>query len=296
MKKGSDLPTWLGLDAGLGAQFEVCYNSLEPAVVNGSNNGRTRDDLPQADRVGGVKVDGKLRMKYLRSRQRYVRMLKSKVESAMLGGEVLDAYDGFLRLCVLNSGRGEELYFDDPEDGAGEPEYIPSLQACLPGLKRMSAGVAGGLSRLEGLARGLAVLIDKGNESSLGLPGGYVAVSPEVISRVSGKVVMEQCGYFIGEVRRTLVGPDCMCLDGACRSCLALLPKLRAEVEATVGRIQGGGKLYVDGGGGGTPGKTLREIMELIGPVKMVDAKDVHHLANKIGRHMKDMDENDHLN
>ena len=292
IKKSSDLPSWLSLDSGLGAQFEFCYTNLEPAVSNGSNNGRTRDDLALADREGGAKVDVKLRMKYLRSRQRYVRMLKSKVEECMMGGEVLDAYDNFLRLCVMNLGREEEIYFDDPEDGANEHEYIPGVVECLAGLRRMSAGVGGGIKRLEGLAKAMAVLIDKGNESNLGLPSTYVGVSPEVISRINGKTIKEQCEHFVNEVRRVLVSPECMCLDGACRSCLALLPKLQAEVNIIVGRIAGGGKLYVDGG---NSGKILREIMELLRPVKLVDAKDVHYLANKVMRHMKDMDENDQL-
>lgn len=157
---------------------------------------------------------------------------------------------------------------------------------------RMSNSVAGELSRMEGLIISLAVLLDKDNESNLGLPGNYVAISSEVLSRINGKVLKDQVEYFVSEVKRVLTSDRCLCLDGACRSCLALLPKLKVEVEIVLKRIAGGGKLF-DGENKG--GVLLAEIVDLMEAVKLVDAKDVHFLAATVQKHMTAMDENDNL-
>lgn len=79
-------------------------------------------------------------------------------------------------------------------------------------------------------------------------------------------------------------------MDGACRACLALIPKLFASVRATKVRLSTGGKLYEDGDESGI---LLADIMGLLEAVKLVDAKDVHFLQNDIQRHMRDLDDND---
>jgi len=213
MKKGSDLPTWMSHDTGMGHNFELCYDSSVSAIANGISNGRTKADLGEGD----MGVEKKMRVKYSRCRQEYIRVLKVRVERGVLGGDVIESYDSFLKLCMFNLDKDHECYFDDPQHLQNDPEYVPSLIECLPTVGRMRESVGAGLKRMEGLARGIAVLVDKGNESNLGLPDKYVGIGAEVLNRINGKVLRDQTAYFISEIKRCLVSSQCMCLDGACR-------------------------------------------------------------------------------
>ena len=87
---------------------------------------------------------------------------------------------------------------------------MPSLVISLPGVSRMCGSVAGRLRRLKGLARGIAVLCDKGNASGVALPVTYSSIAPAVVSRINGKVLLDQVEYFNREVERILTGEDCL--------------------------------------------------------------------------------------
>ncbi|GMH79981.1 hypothetical protein TL16_g08348 [Triparma laevis f. inornata] len=285
MKKNSALPSWMANSPD--QQFSCVYNDLNAAMANGNICGRTKSELAGA--IANT-ADAKLRLLFRKGRHEYVETLKEEIEDYIVKGDILEAYDSFVKVCSFNLEKQHEIYFEDPEDDENDAEYIPSLISSLPGVYRMSNSVAGRLRKLEGLARGLAVLCDHKNESNIGLPVSYVSIAPAVISRINGKVLVDQVEFFVKEIRRILTSEECLCLDGACRACLALIPKLFASVRATKVRLSTGGKLYEDGDESGI---LLADIMGLLEAVKLVDAKDVHFLQNDIQRHMQDLDDND---
>ena len=227
---------------------------------------------------------------YRKGRHEYVETLKEEIEDFITKGDIIEAYDSFVKVCSFNLEKQHEIYFEDPEDDENDAEYIPSMTTSLPGIYRMCNSVAGRLRKLEGLARGIAVLCDNKNESNIGLPVSYVSIAPAVISRINGKVLVDQVEFFVKEIRRILTSEECLCLDGACRACLALIPKLVASVRATKVRMATGGKLFEDGD---EAGSLLADIMGLLEAVKLVDAKDVHFLQTDIQNAMRDLDDND---
>lgn len=169
--------------------------------------------------------------------------------------------------------------------------------SCCSDMYRMVNSVAGEIKRLEGIVRGLAVLIDKTNLSGFGMPMHYVAIPAEVLSRINAGCMMDMCDYFVTCVRRILTSSECLQLDGACRACLSLLPSLESEVKIVVERIKSGGKLFDTDGGGGeeSGGEILANIVELLESVKLVAAKDVHGLLTNMQMEFRDLDENDLL-
>ena len=99
----------------------------------------------------------------------------------------------------------------------------------------------------------------------------------------------------MNELRRVLTyTTSCLCLslDGACRSCLALLPKLSAAVKVVKVRISTGGKLFEDGD---AAGGLLADIMGFLEAVKLVDGKDVFHQHVELQRQFRDLDDNDDI-
>ncbi|GMH92045.1 hypothetical protein TrVE_jg2776 [Triparma verrucosa] len=286
MKKNSALPSWMSNAPD--QQFSCVYNEMSAAEANGHICGRTKCEL--AKEHGGGGGDPKLRLLYRKGRHEYVEILKEEIEDYITKGDIIEAYDSFVKVCSFNLEKQHEIYFEDPEDDENDAEYIPSMTTSLPGIYRMCNSVAGRLRKLEGLARGIAVLCDNKNESNIGLPVSYVSIAPAVISRINGKVLVDQMEFFVKEIRRILTSEECLCLDGACRACLALIPKLVASVRATKVRMATGGKLFEDGD---EAGGLLADIMGLLEAVKLVDAKDVHFLQTDIQNAMRDLDDND---
>jgi len=285
LKKDSGLPSWISNSPG--QQFLSVYDDLKAAMANGVCCGRTKSELG-----GGASDGNKHRMLFRKCRHDFVEHLKGEIEECTVKGDVLEAYDSYLKLCSFNLEKQHEIHLEDPEDPSNDPEYVPSLIMSLPGVSRMCGSVAGRLRRLKGLARGIAVLCDKGNASGVALPVTYPSIAPAVVSRINGKVLLDQVEYFNKEVERILTGEDCMCLDGACRSCLALLPKLAAAVMVVKVRISTGGKLFEDSD---ECGKLLADITGFLEAVKLVDAKDVFSQQVDLQRQFRDLDDNDEI-
>jgi len=161
----------------------------------------------------------------------------------------------------------------------------------------MVNSVAGEIQRIEGVLRGLAILIDKENLSGFGLPMHWPGLPAEVLSRINPGVIDDMCKYFIETAKSILTSTECLVLDGACRSCLSLLPRLAASVAVVVERVKGGGKLWGDLGGGGAGGEgggeIIASIVELLDCVKLVAANDLHGLQSVMQHNFHDLDDND---
>jgi hypothetical protein len=290
IKKNSELPSWLNNDPG--GQFSCVHSSIEASMSNANRCGRTEWDLggdAMTDTATGVH---KQRILIQRGRHAFVEKIKDNVESMVMEGDIVEAYAEFCKLTTFNLEKKHAIHFEDPEDATNDSEYIPSIQECCSGMFRMVNSVAGEIKRLEGLVRALAVLIDNKNLSGYGLPVTYIALPTEVMSRINPGCLGDMCRYFVQCAKRILTSADCLVMDGACRSCLSLLPRLEAEVDAVVLRVKTGDKLFEGEDGAGVAGEVLANIVELLESVKLVAANDVHGLLVGMQQNFRDLDDN----